>query len=143
MFLYDISFITRIHYSKLTHYSPSVLEIDSFPFEIDSLLALIHRKLRLSSFNNYVNTFSIQLTMLSKTHITISDLLVNFPCKYDRLSLRTHFSSEYAKLTGKNVPQMAFQGLTTEFLNIFVKKYHRNKQSFYRYETRVILLCYF
>ena len=76
--------------------------------------------------------------MPSKTNITISDLLVNFPCKYDRLSLRTHFSSEYAKLTGKNVSQMAFQGLTTEFLNIFVKKHNRNKQSFYRYETRVL-----
>ena len=28
MFLYDISFITRIHYSKLTHYSPSVLTLN-------------------------------------------------------------------------------------------------------------------
>ena len=116
--------ITRLQYSKLTH-SPSKLTHYS-PSPIKN------------SFNYYVNTFSIHLTMRSKTNITISDLLVNFPCKYDRLSLRTHFSSEYAKLTGKNVSQMAFQGLTTEFLNIFVKKYHRNKQSFYRYETRVI-----
>ena len=130
MFLYDISFITRIHYSKLTHYSPSVLEIDSFTFEIDSLLALIHQK--------FIQLLCQHIQYSSDHAFENKYLLVNFPCKYDRLSLRTHFSSEYAKLTGKNVSQMAFQGLTTEFLNIFVKKHNRNKQSFYRYETRVI-----
>ena len=69
-----------------THYSPSSFK--NFGTNCSSFL-----------FYNFVKTFSIQLTMPSKTQITLSDLLVNFPCKYDWLSLCTHFSSEYEKLT--------------------------------------------